>query len=93
MKKTILFLASLSITVTACSSTDTGLKSFNTSPRGISISNVYKAQRSRAFQTAEKHCAKYSKVPRRLKTIRETASYTTERMTIVYECVKAARGY
>ena len=95
MKKTTLFIAVqllAAISLAACSSTDTGIKEFELSPRGISIANIYKEQRSRAYQAAEKHCAKYSKIPRKLKTIRETPDYAAEeRVTFVFECVKPGR--
>jgi len=89
MNKLVLLLSVASLV--ACSSTDTGIKFSNKSPRGITISNVYKEHRSKAYQSAEKHCAKYSKVPRKLKTIRETNEYTVERVTIKFECIRPSR--
>jgi len=86
MNKLILLIAVSSLI--ACSSTDTGMKFENTSPRGISISNVYKESRSRAYQEAEKHCAKYSKVPRKLRTLRESAEYDIEISKLVFECIR-----
>ncbi|MDH5600940.1 MAG: hypothetical protein OEY78_06505 [Gammaproteobacteria bacterium] len=86
MNKTVLFFATLSLA--ACSSTGADIKFSNKSPRGITISNVYKESHSRAYQSAEKHCAKYSKVPRKLKITRESAEYATERVTLVFECIR-----
>jgi uncharacterized lipoprotein YehR (DUF1307 family) len=89
MNKLVLLLSVASLV--ACSSTDTGIKFSNKSPRGITVSNVYKEYRSKAYQSAERHCAKYSKVPRKLKTIQETDKYTVERVTIKFECIKPSR--
>ena len=89
MNKLVLLVAVSSLV--ACSSTNTGIKFFNKSPRGITISNIYKEQRSQAYQSAEKHCAKYSKVPRKLKTLRESAEYDIERVTIIFECIRPSR--
>jgi len=86
MNKLILLIAVS--TLVACSSTDTGMKFENKGPRGISISNIYKEYRSKAYQNAEKHCAKYSKVPRKLKTIRESDSYDVERVKFIFECIR-----
>ena len=89
MNKLVLLISAA--TFVACSSTDTGIKFFNKSPRGITISNIYKEQRSQAYQSAEKHCAKYSKVPRKLKTLRETKDYDVDRVTMMFECIRPSR--
>lgn len=82
MKKLILFFT-ISL-ITACSSTDSGMKYYNKSPRGITILNVYKESRSQAYQDAEKHCAKYSKVPRK----RESTHYNEKKALLVFECIR-----
>jgi hypothetical protein len=46
-----------------------GIKFVNKSPRGISILNIMKEECSKAYLAAEKHCAKYYKVPRIIKSI------------------------
>ena len=89
MNKLVLLLSVASLV--ACASTETGIKFSDKTPRGITVSNVYKENRSKAYQSAEKHCAKYSKVPRKLKTLRETDEYTVERVTIKFECIKPSR--
>ena len=88
MKK-ILLLISLS-SLAACSATDGGMKFDNKGPRGIFISNITKADRVKAYRIAEKHCAKYSKVPRVVNTLNyelENDSATAMR-TASYECVR-----
>ena len=80
-KLILLFTISL---LTACSSTDSGMKYYNKSPRGITILNVYKESHSQAYQDAEKHCAKYSKVPRK----RESANYNEKKAMLVFECIR-----
>ena len=47
------------------------MKFVNKSPRGISILNIMKEERSKAYQAAEKHCAKYYKVPRIIKSVEQ----------------------
>ena len=77
------------LTLISCSSTDTGIKLLNKSPRGITISNIVKEELSKAYQTAEKHCAKYYKVPRVLKTINQEEDELQDPMkTKFFECIK-----
>ena len=84
----ILIAAALLPTLISCSSTGIeGMKFTNKSPRGISILNVVKEERSRAYQSAEKHCAKYYKVPRVLKTVKQESLDETQ-STMNFECVK-----
>ena len=87
----ILILATLLLSLISCSSTDVnGMKFTNKNPRGISILNIVKEERSRAYQSAEKHCAKYYKVPRVLKIVeQESVDETQSSMrTMNFECVK-----
>ena len=58
------------------------------SPRGIKIINITKELDSKAYQTAEKHCAKYSKVPRISKKLKQSEDYEVEKMTIVFNCIR-----
>lgn len=88
MNKLIL-LITISL-LTACSANDHGMKLENKGPRGIFISNITKADRVKAYREAEKHCAKYSKVPRAVKTLNyelEDATPIAMR-TVSYECVR-----
>ena len=87
----ILITAAILLSLVSCSSTDVeGMKFTNKTPRGISILNIIKEEHSRAYQSAEKHCAKYYKVPRILKTVVQEAQYETQSTmrTINFECVK-----
>lgn len=85
----LLFLAAL-FSLIACAATHIGMKYVNKSPRGISILNIIKEMNSKAYQTAESHCAKYNKVPRIVKTvIQEQDDESQAQMsTIIFECVK-----
>lgn len=87
----ILITAAILLSLVSCSSTDVeGMKFTNKTPRGISILNITKEEYSRAYQSAEKHCAKYYKVPRVLKTVEQEQQYETQAAmrTINFECVK-----
>lgn len=88
MNKLILLIAVSSLV--ACSSTDTGMKIENKSPRALTISNIMKEDRVKAYRAAEKHCAKYSKVPRELRTIDQERSDDAPipMRTVHYECIK-----
>jgi len=88
MNKLITLLALLSIS--ACSTVNTGMQQFDTSPRGISIKNVIKKDREKAYMAAEKYCAKYAKVPRVLKSFAQEKleDFTPDMSTIKYECLK-----
>lgn len=89
MYKFILLITVLSLT--ACSATDSeGMIFSNKNPRGISVLNVVKEERVKAYREAEKHCAKYSKVPRVLKSDAQAVKdeYQAAMMTIIFECLK-----
>ena len=85
----LLLLVALSSLI-ACTTTTKGMKYVNKSPRGISILNIIKEMHSKAYQTAESHCAKYNKVPRVLKSvIQEQDDESQAQMsTITFECVR-----
>lgn len=74
--------------LTACATTDNGMKNTNKSPRGISILNVIKQDRAKAHRAAEKHCAKYYKVPRVLKSITQDEESAIPMKTVIFECLK-----
>ena len=87
----ILILLSTLLSLLSCSSTDVeGMKLTNKTPKGISILNITKEEYSKAYQTAERHCAKYYKVPRILKTVKQELKdeFDTPMRTINFECVK-----
>ena len=86
-----LILAATLLSLISCSSTDVnGMKFTSKTPRGISILNIKKEERSRAYQSAEKHCAKYYKVPRVLKIVEQESLDETQAAmrTMNFECVK-----
>ena len=64
----------------------------NKNPRGISILNVSKDDRVKAYREAEKHCAKYSKVTRIIKNEKQEQPADEEiyrdLSTIIFECLK-----
>jgi hypothetical protein len=87
----ILILLSTLLSLISCSSTNNdGMTFTNMTPRGISILNIRKEERSKAYQSAERHCAKYYKVPRILKTIDQQFEdeLHTPMRTTNFECVK-----
>ena len=72
----ILITAAILLSLVSCSSTDVeGMKFTNKTPRGISILNIIKEEYSRAYQSADKHCATYYKVPRILKIVDQKQNY------------------
>lgn len=88
MNKLILLTALVSLT--ACS-TDNGMKFTNKGVRGITILNVMKSQRAKAYRAAEIHCAKYSKVPLLLRTTPASDDSIIPTTTRVFECLKPSR--
>ena len=88
MNKLVLLFSAVSLV--ACSSTGTGMKFDKKTPRAISISNIMKEDRVKAYRAAEKHCAKYSKVPRLLRKINQETSEGSPipMRTEHYECLK-----
>ena len=85
----LLLLATLSSLI-ACAAPNNGMKYADKSPRGISILNITKEMRSKAYQTAESHCAKYNKVPRILKSVTQEQNDESQAQmnTITFECVR-----
>ena len=86
MNKLLLLIAVSSLI--ACSSTDTGMRFINETPRGLKVVNIMKEQQSKAYQATEKHCAKYSKVPRVLKRIKQVDDSEIPMTTMVVECIR-----
>ena len=72
----------------ACSTASKGIKFVNKSPRGISILNIKKQEHSKAYQAAEKHCAKYFKVPRIIKSTQQHDAAENTMHTTVFEGLK-----
>ena len=89
--RSLLFLIASSLLLASCASTDDGVNFINKSPRGITIINILKEDYSQAYQQAEKHCAKYSKVPRVLKKKIQSESYQAEKITLIMECLRPNR--
>ena len=89
MNKILLLIAISSMV--ACSSTNTGMQFINKTQRGIKVINIMKEQQSKAYQTAEKHCAKYSKVPRVLKRIKQIDESEIPMTTMMFECIGPSR--
>lgn len=70
--------------------TDNTMKFSDLSPRSITITNIVKSERVQARRSAEKHCAKYFKVVRVIKSEAPTED-TNGMMTI--ECIKPNQQY
>ena len=83
----VLFLIAI-FSFGACSTASKGIKFVNKSPRGISILNIKKQEHSKAYQAAEKHCAKYFKVPRIIKSTEQQDESEITLHTTVFECLK-----
>ena len=64
------------------------LELMDKSPRGVSVMNNAYGERAKAYRAAEKHCAKYYKVPRILKTKRQKGEPGKRLSTIFFECLK-----
>lgn len=86
MRKVILLITFFSLA--ACSITGTGMKYENKSPRGISILNIIKEDRVKAYRIAESHCAKYYKVPRVLSSSIQPDDSVIPMTMMVFECLK-----
>jgi len=69
---------------------DGAMKIQDKSPRGITVMNSVEGERAKAFRAAEKHCAKYYKVPRILH-IKPQQLEESEKIinTIIFKCLKA----
>jgi len=89
MNKILLLIAISSLV--ACSSTKTGMQFVDKTPRGLKVINIMKEQQSKAYQTAEKHCAKYSKVPRVLKRTKQVDESEIPMTTMIFECIGPSR--
>ena len=88
MHKLLLLVALFSLF--SCSATNNKMDGVNKSPRGITIINIIKEKHSRAYQTAESHCAKYNKVPRVLKTVKQEQEDESQAQmsSMTFECVR-----
>ena len=76
----------------ACSTPQMGTKSMHESPQGISIINIKSTKEGsvKAYRAAEKHCAKYYKVPHILNSRKQEQDeeYQTPMHTTNFECLK-----
>lgn len=84
-------LLAVTLLLSACSATDNGLKKVDQSSRGISIINVKTNDRTKAYRIAEKHCAKYSKVPLLVKSTPQSEDSPIAMMTRKFECLRPSR--
>ena len=80
---TLLFLS-------ACASTPPAvMTAMDKNSVGISIINVKKEEHVKAYRIAEKHCAKYYKVPRIIQSSIQLEKSDVPKSTIIFECLKA----
>ena len=93
MKNLMTFIVLL--TLISCSSSDNRVKYKDKSPRGISILNVTKSERSKAYQTATSHCYKYNKVPKIRKILKQAVQYeddlalqNEDMITMIFICIR-----
>lgn len=87
----IIFLLSTLSLLSACSSVP--MQGINKGPRGITIINIQKQERNKAYREAERHCAKYSKVPLVVKVVKQDADseYAIDHLSIMYDCLRPTR--
>ena len=85
----ILIISSLlsALFLSSCSSLVINVK--NKSSRQISIENILPNEKTKAYRMAEKHCAKYYKVPRKISS--KSQPDNDDMTTIVFECVRPNR--
>ena len=88
MHKLLLLLAALSLFACSANPLEMGVTSKN--PGGITFNNISRQKQSRAYQAAESHCAKYNKVPRVVKTIKQASNDDSieQLSTTKFECVR-----
>ena len=74
----------------SCSSPQIGMENMAVGPKGISIINITKREQAKAYRAAEKHCAKYYKVPRILNSVKQKQEeeFQIEMHTTNFECLK-----
>lgn len=85
--KTSLFIALL-ISLTACASSKiAGMQFTDQSPGGITVINIIKEERVKAYRSAEAHCSKYTKVPRMIKSITHD-ELDVAVSTMKFECIR-----
>jgi hypothetical protein len=86
MHKLILLIAISSLV--ACSSVKYVIQEVKKSPKSISIINIGKKEHAKAFQMAEKHCAKYYKVPQIVNTSPQAEA---SMFTMKFRCLKPSK--
>jgi len=88
MYKLILTLSFISLF--ACSTPQIRMENIAKGPKGISVINITNKERAKAYRAAEKHCAKYYKVPRILNSVKQkpVEEFHIERHTTNFECLK-----
>lgn len=67
------------------------MKFMSVSPNGLSILNVDKTERVEAYRLAEKHCAKYSKVPRVIESYNQLEKTDIPLTTMIFQCLRVSR--
>ena len=84
-----LFLASLFLLLNACSTPEVpAMKLMALSPDGIVIMNIDKTERVEAYRLAEKHCAKYAKVPRLIETSKQLEETDVPLLRMNFACLR-----
>ena len=88
MNKFILLIVILSLAGCSTPPQVAAMKIMNATPIGISILNVDNSERVEAYRIAEKHCAKYQKVPRLLDSSKQLEKSDIPLSTMVYQCLR-----
>lgn len=88
MKKLIIASALFATLLLSGCSTAPVMTVVETTPRGISIENITPDDKTKAYRTAEKHCAKYYKVPTIVQTTPQSGETEPVMNTTVFKCLK-----
>jgi hypothetical protein len=67
------------------------MKFMSASPNGLSILNIDRTERVEAYRLAERHCAKYSKVPRLIESYNQLEKTDIPLMTMIFQCLRVSR--
>lgn len=91
--KTLLIFA-VFFTLSACSPTKIlKLHVINQSPNGMTVVNITKTERVKAYRSSEAHCSKYSKVPRMIKLTEQDQhnGAGVELLSMKFECIRPTK--
>ncbi len=85
------FLLIVFVTLAACAAAPQHMQVEKAVASGMTIHNIPKGKKAKAFRMAEKHCAKYNKAAQTRQVIRtqEADEYQPELSTMIFSCLRA----